>query len=239
VIPRVYLVGTDTAAGKTTVACALLLAARRAGVAVVPFKPAASGPPGPHDDPHRLLAAANLPETEADAVCPFRFAEPVAPGVAHDPARFLAADGEPDGGPLATAQWALARLEQRHAASLTLIEGAGGLHVPMPGGTWQERWIEGLTRHTLVVARAGLGTVNHALLTIDALRERGCPPVGFVLSQSAARADPSRQTNSRILETRAELPCLGTLPFLGRPPTLPADDRWLSPSIWSLLLTLR
>jgi dethiobiotin synthetase len=52
---RIFLLGTDTDCGKTTVACALLRAARARGVRALPFKPAASGPEGAHADPERLV----------------------------------------------------------------------------------------------------------------------------------------------------------------------------------------
>ena len=237
---RVYVVGTDTDAGKTTVVCALLHAARRRGLNILPFKPAVSGPAGPRGDAERLLAAAGLDENELEAIAPLRYTAPIAPGIAEARDRFLLADPpEPDASALARVQWELARFEQRHDAAAVLIEGAGGLHVPMPGGTWQEQWIETLAHNTLVVARAGLGTINHTLLTIDALRERGCPPIGFVLSQLLPHHDPSRADNVKVIEARAELPCLGQLPFLGRPPNLPDHEEWLDAEIWTRILSAR
>jgi dethiobiotin synthetase len=239
VTARIYAVGTDTGAGKTTVLCALLGAARRAGVRAIPFKPAESGGTSP-DDVTRLLAAAGLPAAERDAANPLRYEAVLAPGIAADRERFLKPDlDEPDSAPLASVQWGLAVYSQRHDPALVLIEAAGGLHVPMPGGTWQEDWIATLARHTIVIARAGLGTINHTLLTIDALRERGCPPIGFFLSQSRSHADPSRADNTAVIEQRAELPCLGQLPYLGRPAQLPARDDWLAPDVWARLLAAR
>ncbi len=237
---RVYFVGTDTGVGKTTVVAALLSAGQRRGIKVVPFKPAVSGPSGPDADPERLLAAAGMPPEEKAAMAPCRFEEAIAPGLAEERERFFDPDPPPpEQAKLASVQWALATYEQRHDASLVLIEGAGGLHVPMPGGSWQEHWIEALAHNTVIVARAGLGTINHTLLTIDALRERGCPPIGFLVSQSRAHRDPSRADNIRVIEARAELRCLGSLPFLGRPPQLPTDDGWFDPDLWSLLLRAR
>lgn len=238
--PRVYFVGTDTGVGKTTVVAALTAAARRHGIRALPFKPAASGPVGPNADPELLLAAAGLPEDELAALGPLRYQAPLAPGLAADRDRFITPDPpDPDASPLARVQWALATYEQRHEAQLTLIEGAGGLLIPMPGGTWQDEWVEVLARNTIVVARAGLGTINHTLLTIDALRERGCPPLGFIVSQSRRHSDPSRADNVAVIEARGELPCLGRLPFLGRPPEAPTDDGWFVGDLWSRLLRVR
>lgn len=237
---RVYVVGTDTNAGKTTVTCALLHAARRRGIRAVPFKPSLTGPSGPQSDPARLLRAAGMSEDEYGAAAPLRFEEPLAPGIAEDPARFLPGDERPpDDAKLASIQWSLATFEERHEADLVLIEAAGGLHVPMPGGRWQDHWIETLAYNTLVVARAGIGTINHTLLTIDALRERGCAPLGFLTSQGRPRKDPSRADNAAVIQERAELRCLGELPYLGTPPKLPEDDGWLDEEIWTLLLRAR
>jgi dethiobiotin synthetase len=235
---RIYLIGTDTNAGKTTVVCSLLKSAARTGIAAVPFKPAEAGPDNRGSDHIRLLAAAGLDTSELDDVVPLRWRQPIAPGLADDPNPFLGrgvstSDVE---GMLGRARWALARLEQRHAATLTLIEGAGGLLVPMPGGSWQPEWISGLRARPVIVARAGLGTINHTLLTIEGLRVRGHEPLGFLFSQMLPREDPSREHNKTVIEQRSGVPCLGSLPFLGRPTDYPDNDGWLVPEFWSRLL---
>lgn len=235
---RVFVVGTDTNAGKTEVTCALLKAAARAGIAAVPFKPAESGPEGPRSDHARLLAASILDENELDELAPLRWPTPIAPGVADDPNPFLGrgvSRSDPEA-MIGRARWALARLEQRHAARVSFIEGAGGLFVPMPGGTWLPEWIEAFDARPLIVARAGLGTINHTLLTIEALRVREREPLGFVFTQLLPRADPSREHNAVIIEQKSGVPCLGRLPFLGRPSAPPTDDAWLDPRVWSRIL---
>jgi dethiobiotin synthetase len=237
---RVFVVGTDTNVGKTTIVCALLRAAERAGIVAVPFKPVVTGPQGPRSDPGRLLAASRLRANELDDLSPHRWPQALAPGLADDPAPFLG-QGVSRSDPealLGRARWALARLEQRHRAKLSLIEGAGGLLVPMPGGTWLPDWISGLRARPLIVARAGLGTINHTLLTIEALRIRDFEPLGFITTRSAAREDSSRLHNVTVIEQRSGVPCLGALPFLGRPPILPEQDEWLVLDIWTRL-TLR
>lgn len=232
---RLFFVGTDTSAGKTQVICALLGAAARAGISAVPFKPAESGPDGPHSDRARLMAASILAESDAGDLAPLRWPRPIAPGLADDPNPFLGrGPGVSDlEAMLGRARWALARLEQRHAAAVSLIEGAGGLLVPMPGGSWLPDWITGLRARPVIVARAGLGTVNHTLLTIESLRVRGLEPLGFFFSRILAREDPSRLHNATVIEQRSGVPCLGNLPFLGRPPQLPETDDWLVPDFWA------
>lgn len=231
---RLFIVGTDTNAGKTLVTCALLQAAARAKVITVPFKPAESGPDTPEADRARLLEASILEPSDLDELSPQRWLRPIAPGIADDPRPFLGkGPGSSDfEGALGKARWALARLEQRYAAQLSLIEGAGGLMVPMPGGSWLPDWITGLRAQPLIVARAGLGTINHTLLTIEALRVRELEPIGFIFTQLLGRRDPSRPLNAKIIESQSGVPCLGNLPFLGRPAKLPEDDAWLDERFW-------
>jgi dethiobiotin synthetase len=208
---RIFIVGTDTAAGKTAVTAALLHTAARRGLHVLPFKPAQSGLDSPSDI-ERLLAAADLPLDAVDAACPLRYAPPLAPGLADDPAPFLASrPRRPDPAVLSRVGAALDAWEQRHNPALTLVEGAGGLHVPMPGATWQTAWITALCSLTLVVGRAGLGTINHTLATIAGLRQLGRPPLGFVLSQTEPVADPSVTDNAAVIAAASRVAHLGTL----------------------------
>lgn len=214
---RIALVGTDTDCGKTAVACALLRAARAAGVRALPYKPAASGPAGPTGDPERLLAAAGLDGLTTDEVCPRRWATPVAPGIA-----------EPGGKDMSWGTWRedqvdttapgpwqaeaeLAALEAKYGPRLTVVEGAGGLWVPMPGGTWLPAWISALRATPYVVGRRGLGTINHTLLTVAGLRRLGLAPRGFFLVETDRREDPSRADNERVISAASGLPCLGVL----------------------------
>jgi len=217
--PRgLLLVGTDTAVGKTHVACALLRAARARGLRAVPFKPAESGLAGVEDartDSARLLAAAGLSPADRDLVCPLRYADPLAPGVAHDPARFAPGAPPPDPAPLHACLDVLRRLVARHDPDLVVVEPAGGLHVPMPGGTWQPAWLAALDEAlgpgcpTVIVARAGLGTLNHTLLTRDALLRAGHRVLGFILNATTP-ADASARTNAGVLAA-VGLPHLATI----------------------------
>lgn len=217
---RIYLVGTDTGVGKTALACALLRRCQEHHLRIIPFKPAQSGDTGP-TDVARLLAAAMLPTSEALAACPLQYEAALAPGLAEAPAAFVrpSAANAPPRVPamLSRAASALEEWIARLQPDLVLVEGAGGLHVPMPGGTWQPDWIRAMADHVVVVGRAGLGTINHGLLTIDALRALGLPPVGFYLCDAAGTDDPSRQDNATVIANARHLPHLGTLPHASRP----------------------
>ncbi len=217
---RLFLVGTDTSVGKTAVAAALLRRARAEGLRVLPFKPASSS----GDDPERLLAAAALDPKLLDRVAPLRYEAPLAPGIAEDPRPFISVrDPSTSETPTAASEHSasderLARiaadlrtLETDLHADLTIIEGAGGLHVPMPGATWLPQWIEAFAAPVVIVGRLGLGTINHTILTAEALDRSGHRAIGFVLSATDAQSDPSTVHNPQIIALRSGLPCLGIL----------------------------
>ena len=221
---RIYVVGTGTAVGKTAVTDALLRAATARGVRAVPFKPAESGTPGSDSDIARLLRAAGLEAGQGGLACPHHYALPVAPGIADDASLFLDPRNavHDDDRPPPHMRAALSSLdawERRHHAALTLLECAGGLQVPMPGGWWQPRWIFALAPYAVVVGLDGLGTINHTLATIVGLRHLGRTPLGFFLSRVDPSPDPSTPTNAAVIEAASGIPHLGTLEhFVGRHP---------------------
>ena len=226
---RVFLVGTDIDCGKTTVACALLRAARAEGVRALPFKPAASGVVDATGDPERLVVAAAIDGLGVSEVCPLRYPLAVAPGLAADGVEgFLA---RRDAGALELACARLAELEGRYAPELTLIEGAGGLWVPMPGGSWLPAWISAMAAEVVVVGRLGLGTINHCLLCFTGLRELGLAPRGFILAQTRGEWDASQEHNERVIAASSGVPCLGVLGFRADPDA----HAWLRGGVRGLL----
>jgi len=196
--------GTDTGVGKTEVAVALLAGHRARGVDVAGMKPAESGaPPGAPSDAERLRAAAGGIDDPA-LVCPYRFAAPLAPAVA---ARIEGREVSFEH-LLACAR----ELARRHAA--LLVEGAGGILAPLTERHGQADLARALGLPVLVVARAGLGTVNHTALTCEALRARGLEVAGVVLNRATAASDPSEPFNAAEIERLAGAPVLASLPFV-------------------------
>jgi dethiobiotin synthetase len=122
----------------------------------------------------------------------------------------------------------LARADQLAAGGRPLlVEGAGGLLVPV-GESWTIADLAGaLGLPLLIVARAGLGTVNHTTLTVRAARELGLEPVGVVLNEHGCRPDESWATNAGLIEELAAVPVLGRVPELGGPPTAAVFERCL------------
>jgi dethiobiotin synthetase len=200
---QLFVTGTDTGVGKTQASCALLSLLVEAGLRPQGFKPYESGckPLSAPADALAMRAAAGS-ELPVDLLCPHRFRAPLAPGVA---ARRLGQ--EPD--------WntTLACWEQlRHGP--VVVEGAGGLFVPLDSRRDVIDLIAALQVPVLLVARAGLGTLNHTALSLRALAERGLTVRAVLLSRSTPTRDASERDNRLLLEERHGLQVLGPVPFL-------------------------
>lgn len=208
-----FVTATDTGVGKTAVAAALAHALRARGIDVGVAKPVQSG--GLADDPDgdaMLLREASGVEDPLELVCPYAFAAPLAP--------LVAARGEGRTVERVQVLSALEALAARH--DVVVVEGAGGLLVPV-GEDWT---IADLVTWTglpaLVVARPGLGTVNHTLLTLAELRRRGIPLAGVVLNGTGREADASEQTNAALIERLGGVEPVVSTPWLDvRPHELP------------------
>lgn len=175
-----FVTGTDTNVGKTYVTCALARRARASGRRVFAFKPIESGCA---IDEHgcrvgadqELLVEAAGGWQEGPLRGLYQLALPAAPLVAAD------AEGVAIDLPLvvSTARAGAARAPR----GLTLVEGAGGWRVPISRSEDMSVLALALGLPVLVVARAGLGTINHTLLTIEAVERDGLELAGVVLSQ--------------------------------------------------------
>jgi dethiobiotin synthetase len=201
-----FVTGTDTGVGKTVVACALVRALRAAGVDVGVMKPAETGvgAEGPVDALALRRAAGS--DDPLEDVCPAALALPAAPAVA--------AGAEGRRLDLARIRAAATRLRARH--DFLLVEGAGGLLVPLAPGVSMADLAAELGFPVLVVARTRLGTINHTLLTLEVLERRGLALAGVVLSHAA----PLSAADARNLDAlRATLGgrLAGELPPLADP----------------------
>ena len=195
-----FITGTDTGVGKTFVGCALAHALRARGRRVAVMKPVETGVDDVPEDAVRLRAAAS-DAAPLDAICPLRFRAPLAPAVA---ARL---EGRSiDVGALVDAIGRRVR-----DADVLLVEGAGGLLVPVEGRT---TWADLAARTglpLLIVAANRLGTVNHCALTARVAAAAGLAVRGFVLSQPAAETDVSAATNADTIAGLTGLRCLGVV----------------------------
>jgi dethiobiotin synthetase len=206
-----FVTGTDTGVGKTLVARALAAAFTARGLRVAPFKPFESGcgagPAGLRPaDALALRAACGLDEASLPlaACCLYAFAAPVAPGLAARRAR-VAVD-------LARVARAYAALRARF--DLVLVEGAGGLLVPLAGDHLVADLAAACAAPLVVVGRAALGTINHTLLTLAEAHRRHLAVAGVVLSRRAPRPGPDDADNAPTIARLGGVPVLGTLPRL-------------------------
>ncbi len=203
----IFIAGTDTAVGKTLVTAALAASIRELALDVGVMKPVETGVArGQHSDAGRLIQAAQVSDA-LDLVRPYAFRLPVAP--------LDAARAERRSIKIATIMKAYCALQAQH--ELLLVEGAGGVHVPVTPSMDVLDLIEKLKAPVLVVGRAGLGGVNHALLTINALRDRKVRILALVLNQTvpAKTAVVRRQERStlELLREFAGVPVIGPLPY--------------------------
>jgi len=205
----VFITGTDTGVGKTLVAAALALALKKQGRDVGVMKPIETGVSQSkvaRSDAARLRAVVES-EDALGAICPYQFISPVAPLVAAQAERRAI---KPD----------MIRQVYRLLAGryeCMVVEGIGGVSVPIAPSTNGMDLIVRLKLPVVVVGRSGLGGINHALLTIDALRRRKIPIVALVLNRThPVRSQIARiqeRTTVEILRKQAGLPVLGPLSY--------------------------
>ncbi|WP_336339116.1 dethiobiotin synthase [Haloarcula brevis] len=185
----VFVVGTDTGVGKTVVTAGLTGWLRAAGTDAVAVKPCQTGYP-PDDDAAYVETVCGTPGA---AVCLERLSPPLAPEVAaresdaalsYETIRAGVADA----------------VAERETA---VVEGIGGLCVPLADGREVIDLVADVGLPALVVARSGLGTLNHTALTVRALRRRGVPVVGVVLNEYEG-ATTAERTNPAAIERMAD-----------------------------------
>jgi dethiobiotin synthetase len=192
------VVGTDTGVGKTVVTAAIVARLREQGTDARAVKPAQTGFPEDDDADYVRWVCEN-----DDAAVRLRtYGEPLAPAVAarraDDPVAYEAL--------LAETRNAMADAE------ISVIEGAGGLRVPLSNDPRKEivDLVADLGVSALVVARSGLGTLNHTALTVETLRSRGVSVRGVALNRYEG-ASVAERTNPDELERMCDCP-VWTLP---------------------------
>jgi len=219
--------GTGTGVGKTVVAGAIVATLHGRGERVAAYKPVVTGldepaaPGWPHD--HVLLAAAA--GTGAQAVTPHVFGPAVSPHLAAE-----LAGVELDVGSMVVAASAAAAEAD---ADVLVVEGVGGLLVPLtPAHTVRDLAVA-LGFALVVAAHPGLGTINHTLLTVEAARAAGLTVTGVVLTPWPSAPDAMARSN-RATIARLGAVDVTTLPPLadGAPATLAAAGARLPLSDW-------
>ena len=203
------ITGTDTGIGKTTVASAIAAALRRRGIDVAVIKPVETGCLAASDgslipvDALQLRWAAGRDEG-LDRLCPFRFRAPLAPAVA----------AEREGVELGLEAVAERVRAVTQGAVLALVEGAGGLLVPLTRTTTFADLARACALRLLIVVGNRLGALNHARLTLDWARNASLDVAGYVVNTLQPETDLAAQTNIDVLRELCGR-ALGVFPFVG------------------------
>lgn len=202
-----FVTGTDTDVGKTFVTSLIARELRHDGVQVGVCKPACSGAELLDGQPvwqdvEQLAAAAAV--EDRDLICRQRFLAPLAPPVA------AAQAGEAVDEQLC--RQTVTDWEGR--CDLLLVEGIGGLLCPLTEDSNIADFAAWTGFPLIVVARLGLGTINHTLMTLECAAQRGLRVAGVILSDGDRLSEtPAGRTNADELGSRIKAPLLGIVPF--------------------------
>ncbi|WP_312109556.1 dethiobiotin synthase [Brevibacillus reuszeri] len=202
-----FISGTDTGVGKTMVTAGIAAALRQDGEDIGVWKPVQSGALAndPDSDACRLKQWSGVADSCTE-IAPLVFPAPLTPLLAAEAiGKSLTMDEVVAGGRL---------LQQRHTA--LLVEGAGGLAVPLTRADMMAQLAAHLKLPLLLVARAGLGTINHTLLSVWYARELGIEVAGVILNETRPEetTDESVKTNAKMIEYYGQVPVWGTFPWI-------------------------
>lgn len=197
-----FIAGTDTGVGKSRVSVALLHALKRRGLRCAGMKPVAAGTDGQgrNEDVEALRDASCVRAPELDN--PYLLADPVSPHIA---ARNAGVEID-----LAEVRARFTELASRTDA--VIVEGAGGLLVPLSDTLTGGDLALALGLPVILVVGLRLGCLNHALLTHEALRSRGLVLAGWVANELDPQM-PERAANLAFLQKRLDAPLLAHWPW--------------------------
>ncbi|MDO8586096.1 MAG: dethiobiotin synthase [Armatimonadota bacterium] len=177
----VFITGTDTGVGKTVVAAGLLHSLREAGLDAVPMKPVQTGAVRQDGrlispDLRFCLETSGMtvsPDAE-DIMAPYRFETPCSPHLA----------AQMENNPIELSTICDCFRDMTRSGSKVIAEGAGGVLAPINESASMLDLIQALSVPVILVARSGLGTINHTLLSLDALRAAKVEVWGIIFNQA-------------------------------------------------------
>jgi len=203
----IFISGTDTGVGKTFFTCGLARLLKSYGYSVGVMKPAETGcqlregqlyP----EDAWRLKEASACAEP-IEKICPYRLSDPLAPSIA---AARAAVNID--------VERLLTLLDEiKSAHDITLIEGAGGLMVPLVASYTFADFARVAKLPVIVVAANKLGVINHLLLSLELASCKGLTLLGYVLNRPTSESSLAADTNREVLSGLTGVACLGELPF--------------------------
>jgi dethiobiotin synthetase len=205
----IFITGTDTGVGKSVVTAVLARFMRTKGLKVGVMKPVTSGCAFADgklvsEDAELLKWAAGTASTDAD-ISPYLLKEPLAPSVA------AAIDG-------VTVRFDTIRqsfLRLTAVNDIVLMEGAGGLMVPLTENRLVSDLIRFLDLPAIIVARPNLGTVNHTLMTCFCAKQMGIEVKGVIIGNYPENPGPAEVYAAGMIEERSGVPVLGVFPHIG------------------------
>lgn len=205
-LPSLFITGTDTGVGKTVVTGILAWVYQEAGLRVGIEKPVVTGAETTREGvvASDLLFLEKVLPAAAPPVNSYHFPQPVSPhlaaamsGVSMDPARI---EGDHQ-----------ALSAERDAV---LVEGAGGLLVPLRDDFFMADLALCLRLPVIVVSRPSLGTINHTLLTVFCARAKGLTVAGIVVNNYPDAPGPAERDNPAAIERLAGVPVLAIVPHI-------------------------
>jgi dethiobiotin synthetase len=195
----IFITGTDTGVGKTVVTALLLSHLRQSGCNALAIKPFCSGSRGDA----RLLRRAQNNLLTMEEINPFFFKRPAAPAAAGGRGRAIRLD---------TVLRRIGAVARR--CEVLLVEGIGGVLVPLGRDYSVADLIGRLGCPTLIVSRNRLGTINHTLLTVKALQAFGIKKLGIIMVEEK-KPDISARSNPKIIRKMARVGAFFSIPNLG------------------------
>lgn len=195
-----FITGTDTGVGKTVASAVLGVLLQKSGLKVAYLKPVQCG----GADTKVVKRILDLPEPLVE-LNPYFLQEPLSPHLA------LSRAGIKFSRPKILA--ALNALQDRY--DVVLVEGAGGLMVPIDRDYLMVDLARDVGAPVVVVARLGLGTINHTLLTVEQARMKGLDVAGVIFNSVSRKSGGIPEKNNPLaVESLGRVPVLGTIPFL-------------------------
>ena len=200
---KVFITGTGTGVGKTYVTCNLINVLREAGKSVVGLKPVISGYSEDkieQSDTACILTALGLglELQNVEKVSPWRFQEPISPDMAAE-----RENREIDF--LELVNWTL---RTGNEADFKLVEGVGGIMVPLSRASTVLDWMVALDFSVLLVGGSYLGSLSHTLSSIDVLRSRGVEVLAVIISESQEQPVPLHDTAETLKNFVVDIPVL-------------------------------
>ncbi|MBE1555349.1 dethiobiotin synthase [Sporosarcina limicola] len=202
-----FITGTDTDVGKTVVTSLFVSFMKSYGYHCAPFKPIQSGAVqrdgewiAPDPEIYQLVTE----HQEMKDLYAYLLEKPCSPhlAAAHEQVQF----------DFSFINNKVNKLEKAYDG--VILEGAGGLYVPLiEDGYCMIDWMEELHVPTILVARAGVGTINHTVLSVEALVRRKIPIAGIIFNHLHEEEEGIVKDNIHMVEKLTKVPIIGTVPY--------------------------